>query len=226
MGNPRSDLSVCRMTGVLLALASLGLASCSLEGTLDVPGELNRFDPVSSYPAVAAAAGPGAHLVKLEARFVREDGTQDLEASYIGHSAVNTYRFLRPSGKREDPSVPIGARAPVAPFELVEVTIQKPHYVSQSINGQEPQKKKHRGMALGVRSSADSKDSIAAPGCSFTKLWAVAKQHRAPAGSVAAITYDASGYELRIDGTDVLLRFDGSCGLRTEGNRPGEKPPG
>jgi hypothetical protein len=201
-----------RIPLAFVLLASLALASCSLEGTTDVPGEVNRFDPVATYPAVAAAAGAEAHLVKLEARFVREDGTQDMEASYVGNGAVNSYTFLRASTKSEDPSVPLGARPPVAPFETVEITVQKPHWVSQSINGGEPEQKKHRGMAVSVQSFGSSTEGrVAAPTCAFSKLWALALERGAPKGAVAVITYDAKGYELRIDGTGFRARFDAAC---------------
>jgi len=58
------------------------------------------------------------------------------------------------------------------------------------------------------RTTRRSFSGIAAPACSFARLWTEAKQRGAPAGSVAVITYDASGYEFRIDGTEVRLRFD------------------
>ena len=208
----------------LLALALPSLASCSLEGTSDVPGDVHRFDPVASYSAIVAAVGPSAQLVALESRFVREDGTQDLEASYVGYTYANRYRFLRPRGQREDPSVPVGARPPAAPFEAVEVTIQKPHWVSQSINNGEPENKKHRGMQLAVQGSANLKDVVAAPGCSFARLWTAAKARGAPAGAVAVITYDAGGYQFRIDGTAVSVRFDASCAIQSAATGPGETP--
>src|SRR5262245_34919173 len=91
-------------------LALLALVSCSMDGTADVPGDVHRFDPIAAYPAVAAAAGPKARMVKLEAHYVRENGTQDLEASYVGFGDVDQYTLLRPNGARDDPSVPVGAR--------------------------------------------------------------------------------------------------------------------
>jgi hypothetical protein len=204
------------MRAILVLLASLALASCTLDGTADVPGPVNRFDPVAAYPAVAASVGPDARLVKLVASFVREDGTQDLEASYIGYGDPDAYTFVHASGQRDDPSVPVGARRPAAPFERVDVTIHKPRWVSQSVNGGKPQSKKDLGMAQRSMGSADPKEAVAAPGCSFAKLWAAAKQHGAPKGAVAAITYDKSGYELRIDGTSVLVHFDASCRVLRE----------
>ena len=80
----------------------------------------------------------------------------------------------------------MGARRPVwVPFERVDVSVQKPHWVSQSrINvGGKPQSKKHLGMERRLFGSADPKDAVAAPACSFAKLWATAKQHAAPAGA-------------------------------------------
>jgi hypothetical protein len=209
-----------RLPALGAPLTLLALASCSMEGTADVPGDVHRFDPIAAYPAVAASAGPRARLVKLEARYVREDGTQDLEASYVGFGDVDQYTLLRANGAREDPSVPVGARRQPAPFELVRVGIQKPHWVSQSINGHKPQQKKHLGMETRVAGSGDTKDGAVDPGCSFAKLWTVAKEHGAPKGAVAAITYDKTGYDFRIDGTDVHLRFDASCQVQ------GQKPPG
>jgi len=189
------------------------LAACSLEGTADVPGDVHAFDPIGSLSAVTAFAGSGAKLVRLEAKFVREDGTQDLEASYVGYVSSDTYDFARPTGSAVDPSVPVGARPTVAPFEGIAVTIQKPHWVSQSVNGQQPEQKKHKGMAVGPGGGGSMKVPAGPPVCSFKKLWAAARGHGAPAGAVAVITFDAKGYEFRIDGTPVHMQFDGQCAL-------------
>jgi len=217
MVEPRSGPPARRAVRLLLALLVVALASCTYENTLDVPGDVNRFDPVTTYPAIAAAAGGAARLVKLEARFVREDGTQDLEASYVTFmDTPDTYTLVRASGAREDTSAPVGARKPVSPEESVAVTVQKPHWLSVSRNGHKAQSEKHRGMEIRVRGGASSKDAVTPPACAFAKIWAAARQHGAPKGAVAAITYDRSGYEFHIDGTPLQLRFDAACRLVPE----------
>jgi hypothetical protein len=195
---------------VLLAAA---LAGCTLEDTAKLPGDVNRFDPIAAVPAVVAFAGAGARLVSLESHFVREDGTQDLEASYIGYAQPNTYELVRPNSKKADSTAPVGAHPRAAAYEGVDVRIMKPHWVSQSVNGRSPQEKKHQGMEIGPGGSSDPKLAVPAPACGFAKLWAAALHHGAPKGAVAVIRYDAKGYALKIDGTAVDLHFDRACNV-------------
>jgi hypothetical protein len=197
-----------------LALAGclLGLVACTLEGTTDVPGDTRRFDPIAALPAVKTFAGGGAELVSIDALYVREDGTQDLEASYAGNNDSTTYHLVRANSEKVDTTAPVGARKPKLPYETVVVAISKPHGVSQSVNGGPPQSKTHKGMEVRPQGPVADKKVVQAP-CSFAKLWGVAKANGAPAGAVAKIQYDATGYTFGIDGAGVTLRFDTACQL-------------
>lgn len=202
--------------GLTAVLVSLGASSCGdspLEDTTAVPGDLRRFDPVGSLPDIAAYAGAGAKLVELEALFVREDGTQDLQASYVANSRVGTYEFVRPTQDEVDTSAPVGARGEVAPYETVVVTISNPHFVSQSVNGGDAQLKKHQGMQRQRLGPATEQAGLPAPPCTFAQLWTDAKARGAPAGAVAEIAYGPAGYEFRIREIDVDLRFNAQCEL-------------
>jgi hypothetical protein len=200
---------MCTMSVTL----SLSLSSCSLDGTTNVPGDVNAFDPVANYAPVASYAGAGAKLVKLTTRFVRENGTQDLEADYIGFLAPTEYEFVRPNQQQQNSNAPVGARPAVPPTEGVKVSVQKPHWVHVESNTQSGSFK-HRGMEFQSYGSGDPKLVVPPPSCSFAKLWTIAKQHDAPAGAVAAITYDLEGYSFKIEGTPVDLKFDANCELK------------
>src|SRR3989344_5383663 len=51
-----------------------------LDPTVEPPGDIRAFDPITSYAAVKAYAGEGAQLTGVSATYVRSDGTLDLMA--------------------------------------------------------------------------------------------------------------------------------------------------
>jgi hypothetical protein len=201
------EASMAPLRAALPLALLLALSGCSLDGTASVPGQVNHFDPVVALPDVQLFAG-STKLVRLTARFVREDGTQDLEADYVGYNLPTEYEFIRPN-QQQASSAPLGARPQVAPYESVVVSVQKPHWVNVTSANQNGSFK-HQGMASTVNPSTEAKAALPAP-CPFVRLWSAARQHGAPAGAVAAITFDASGYLFQIDGTPYQLKFDPAC---------------
>jgi hypothetical protein len=200
-----------------LSLCAAACAACDLEGTKPVPGPTTRFDPVSAAPRVAAFAGDGAALVRLEARFVREDGTQDLEADYVGHATAAEYVFSRLAATGGGPPAPLGASPARSPRDSVTVTIQRPAWVHvhRIGGGSEVEGNfKHLGMERTESGESSAADSVPLPSCSFADLWRVARRHDAPAGAVAHITYDKAGYTFTIDGTPLTIQLDMSCRLK------------
>src|SRR5260221_548100 len=168
-------------------LCAVACAACDLEGTQAVPGPATRFDPVSAAARVAAFAGDGAKLVRLEARFVREDGTQNLEAEYVGHATASEYVFSRRAAIDDGPAAPVGALPARSPRDSVTVTIQRPAWVHvHRIGGGEEVEGnfKHLGMERTEGSGGSSAaDAVSLPSCSFADLWKIARQHDAPAGA-------------------------------------------
>ena len=201
------------------------------ENSAEVPGELTRFDSLGALPAVTTFAGPGAQLVQMRTLFVREDGTQDLEASYVSNAPVTIYAFVRPNQQQVDSSAPVGARGSVAPFEEVEVEIARPHVVTVKSGNDAARAMQHNGMRLDSQGPTTDNTTVAAPVCSFAQLWADAKARGAPAGAVVAITYAAVDehelddeidgspptgpfpvhYDFAIDEIQMHLRFDAAC---------------
>jgi hypothetical protein len=118
----------------LLAAAGVGLflggifayTSLVLAGSRFLPGDPSRFDPVASFPAIAAEAGEGAQLVRFEARFVGPEGTLDLTARYQPSPSIE-YRFARPAPPPNNaPPLGAGRRLDDQWFVPIEVTASRP----------------------------------------------------------------------------------------------------
>jgi hypothetical protein len=213
---------------IVAAVAAFALFMCGifafttlvLAGSRPLPGTAARFDPVATFPAVAAVAGDGARLVRLDARFVGSDGTLDLTARYRPGPSVE-YRFARPAPAPAD-APPLGAgRQPGGVwFVPVEVTASRPwqwRSVSRSRGGF---RTRYQYVDLGLSQrerdveTAPADRFVPAPGCSFAELWRQARENGAPPEAVATVRYDVSGYRFEIGGTPVDLRFGPDCRLR------------
>jgi len=200
--------------GPLLGIAVVvGIAlgdSCAYEGSAKLPGPEERFDAIALYPAVHSYAGSDVKLTKLVARYVREDGTQDLDAEFVSGDA-DTYTFIGPTHEQPDLSAPIGARRAIEPFQTVEVTIHRPHWVQVTINNNDPESYKDLGMLVTRRATSGQETTADPPVCSFKLLWKAARDLDAPTHAVAEITYDHAGYVFEIDGTPFKKHFDLAC---------------
>jgi hypothetical protein len=65
--------------------------------------------------------------------------------------------------------------------------------------------------AFAKRASDAPTHAIPPPRCGFAALWSQAKERGASPSATATITYEAAGYDLRIDGTALALAFDHEC---------------
>jgi len=185
----------------------IGATSCA---SVPVPGDVRRFDPFSAFPLVAAFAGGSARLIRAGAHYVREDGTVDLEASYIPEGEHGAYYSLvRPVSANG----PIGA---AAHFQGVAVWVRRPGFRTERSGGPFQSVTWDRGMTLEGTWPADdyAKDVVPAPTCSLLNLWSMAKQHGASGGAVAVIVYDRAGYDFKIAGTSFHYVFDTECHLK------------
>lgn len=209
-----------------LSVSALGVSllatdcSCTYENSVDVPGPIRQFDPIAALPKVMNYAGAGAELISIDVLHAREDGTVDLEADYYpGWTVPVHYLVVRPNQAQPDPSIPLGARPAVSPYELVEIEVMKPHWRTVDTNDSE-WTSKHRGMLAESRSgpagsmpaSGSGRETVTRPPqCNLAQLWRAARERGAPTGAVATIHYDRAGYHFTIPQTALDFRLDASC---------------
>ena len=212
---PRKLLSTIRFTGVLVLLGSLltGSWACPDEAKVhsaDPPGDHARYDPFKVIGAVQDFAGAEAKLLSINARFVRSDGTMDLEADYEPYAV---YTFLRTLAADSDR--PIGAGGS-ASHERVQIRVGAPGYISRQSTGSTNVKIRlpHKGMVEVGKSKAKKKDLdkvLPPPQCTAKGLWASAIELGAPKDAVAVIGYQKHGYTFRIKDLELKHNFDFSC---------------
>jgi hypothetical protein len=190
------------------------VAGCfTAENTAPPPGDVEKFDPIAGFAAMAAYAGPQAKLVRMSASYVKTDGTMDLTAEYRPNVSA---QFVA-NASAEDVAAQ-GARAPGSGYEVgdaldVRLSVYKPRIQHVSSGGSEWDEKN-----LGMERSPGSgksmqKEFAAAPTCSFKDLWAKALAAGAPADVVANIDYDKDGYTFAANGRDFRRRFAADCSL-------------
>jgi hypothetical protein len=199
------------------------VSSVLTEETWYVPGNASHFDPVQVYPDVQAYAGEGAQLLKMEAYYVRSDGTLDLNADYSPSPSV-TYRFFRPSTREAENKAPLGVPGAASnpsgqAYEPVIVKLSRPYqmYNVRSSSGEYSYMNFGMDRDVGVPASGNPGTLLEAPACSFADLWAMAIDvAEAPPEAVAVIIYDQSGYLFEIYNTNIDLQFGMDCQLVTE----------
>ncbi len=191
---------------VLIGLFGSGYLPAQFgDDTIPIVGDPQNFNPITSLTAAQQLAGPENPLVAMEARFVRADGSMNLEADY-GPLVVYTFR-----GKGHvNPDLPLGAGGGVPKDRFFDVRAEAPHTVHP---GDEDG---NSFMNLGLMRMARSEplartEPAPQPTCSFAQLWADALKMGAPKTAVAVITYDAGGYAFRIEDTPLRIVFNGKC---------------
>ncbi|MGB7342373.1 MAG: hypothetical protein WBC91_25980 [Phototrophicaceae bacterium] len=183
-----------------------------------VPGNPDNFDPVASYAMVLDYAGADAQLTQIEALFVQQDGTLDLNASYEPAPEVR-YLFYRQTRNNDAPT---GTAASDAIWHRrVQITISKPY--EWAFVTSQPNDDAGFSFALNLGMDRDREaeqlavpfPALPAPECSFADFWAVALANNdMPPDAVATIIYDAIGYTFLIQGTPINLTFDQTCELQ------------
>lgn len=191
--------------------------------TLDPPGsDPSAYDPIASYDEVmryAAEGGDPVNLVRIEAYYVRSDGTMELTANYSPSPRVE-YRFEREVAPPPDaPPLGVGSSSDNRWFETITVRLRKPGnwYTTTRIGGGVSTEFTwmDRGMSKDISSpSRSSSVAVPAPRCMFSQLWAEALRREAPRAAVATISYDQNGYSFRISGTGISLEFTPECALK------------
>ncbi|MBT3223456.1 MAG: hypothetical protein HN348_30665 [Proteobacteria bacterium] len=194
----------------------LVLASCHLWSQAvgvheaPAPGDLANFAPYEVLPEVAAFACADAELTEIMVRFVRSDGTMDLDAKYVPYA---TYSFLCPTVA--DPDLPVGAGGG-GTLRTSIIRVGAPGYIHQTSTGSSgPNTKirvKHRGMiemSTDLADEEDREDVVPPPTCSPTQLWE--QVEGLPSNAVAVISYDDHGYNFSVEDTEIRQAFDFSC---------------
>jgi len=211
-----------------MVLVVLGLAvflggifaytSVVAEQTWFLPGDAAHFDPVATFATIQSHAGSGARLLRFEARFVRNDGTLDLTATYSPPPTVE-YRFARslPGAPKDAPPLGTGRRADDQWYEPITVKVSRPwefRSVSRSSGGI---RTRYQYFNLGMARDTSRPQAgpplsfAAAPSCPLRDFWKAAAARGAPEGAVAVVRYDATGYVFQIQGTPIRLAFGPSC---------------
>jgi Protein of unknown function (DUF3592) len=178
------------------------------------PGDPSAFRPFKHLPKIAAFAGKGAKLIKIEATAVPTSGKLDLGAK-VGDkmSSVKVEFVVEPSERdRRDMHRQTDRAA-------VSVDVRKPHVTYVSTSGDDRGTEHFdKGMIRSVQSllrqTERSINVAKLPKCSAEKFWKVAIAKGAPK-EPARIRYDVKGYEFSTykKGNPWTLLFGHDCQL-------------
>ena len=200
MPSTRCCWSRARAGFVAAALLVLAPAGCSsAANTAAPPGPLDRFDPIATFAAMAAYAGPHARVVQLQATHVRVDGTIDLTAA----SRPKLDAEFVAAAIAGDPETRPPGEFAVGHSIVVRLTVEAPHTSPQG---------QHRGMErTPTRRTTGDERTLEPPECTFAALWQAAIGQGAPTDTTATIAYTADGYTFTADGGAFERRFKADC---------------
>jgi hypothetical protein len=201
------------------------LAGCGMKNTKTPPGDLERFDPITTFGQVAAYAGTQPELVSLSALHVGSDGLLNLKATYRPQVR---YNFI--AGASAVDVEDQGNQAPGYAFGLgdrlrIDVGVHDSYHLGGTCSGRSCGGT-HRGMGrhVGGKANVPRPKPIPPPTCSFARLWKTALAHGVPANLVANIDYDSDGYDLRVVPEAYWAKFDTSCTLTQLRSPPKSNP--
>lgn len=185
------------------------------EETYPLKSDAKHFDPFKGVDEVREHVGPKAHLVEIDANFVRSDGTLDLTAKYRPAPHV-TYTFDVPLDKAPADAPPVGAgRAPGDVWiQRVRVDCYEPGQRRSvtRISGNSRSSYQYTNEGMDVDRSTPSmgklEPDLGTPKLSTLDLWKAGIAKGAPQDAVARIQFDKDGYEFSITGTNARVEFD------------------
>ncbi|MDL1900931.1 hypothetical protein FBR02_09205 [Anaerolineae bacterium CFX9] len=180
----------------------------------DSSNDPTRFDPLAALADIQAWAGADARLMEINARYVRSDGTLDLNASYGSSQADVEYVFFRAIERPADAPPPGAPGAGVGQwYEQITINAYRPGQMRQisSVGGSVSVRTQviNQGMTRRVGRPTTNLFPYAAdefvgyPDCSFAAIWQEMIARGAPAEGVAFITYNADGYSFNISGVGI-----------------------
>lgn len=185
------------------------------EETYPLSGDPARFEPFASVSDIRSKIGVGARLKSIEARYVRSDGTMDLNARYKPAPNV-TYEFVMPLDKEPENAPPIGAGRSPGDVWLQTVTVkvyepgQRRHVQRISGASRSSYSYTNEGMDVdrGTPSMGSIKESLDEPKISAKEMWEIALKKGADKDAVATLSYEEDGYRFTIAGSRVFLEWD------------------
>lgn len=189
--------------------------------TYPFKGDTRHLDPFAALGEVRARVGAGAHLTKIEAEFVRSDGTMDLNATYKPGPHI-TYTFEVPVKSDSGEAPPIGAGGGPGTQMVQRIRVecyepgQRRSVTRISGNSRTQYSYTNEGMDFSKGSPSMSKlaDDIGDPKITTVHLWKIALEKGAPKEAVASIDFDQNGYDFRIRDTKVRFHLDPDGSLK------------
>jgi hypothetical protein len=176
----------------------------------NIVGAPHAVDPLAQLPAARKLAIPGAELTSIELRYVKPDGTIDLEPPPDHGTGRAGFTFVvAPPPSRVDPCAPLGApKPPGEPFRGSDVTLDAQGLrVASSVGGN------GSFMVFGLRTTP-----LPEPACTTRQIWDAARAAGAPTNAVAHLTYrrsyggDRPSWDFKIDGTSYAYTIaDPEC---------------
>ena len=147
------------------------------EHTAKTPGDPKNYRPLEQLAAVTAYAGDGALLQEISIRYIRRDGTVNLEAESYAPSVE--YSFIRKLAEPPKDAPPVGAGTSIKGewVEPIEIEVIKPggrRYVRRTGGGVSSSYSYiHHGMQRDTSKATqvENPQAIALPTCSLSELW-------------------------------------------------------
>jgi hypothetical protein len=206
----------------LIAIFLIGVAVFFVFGptffqaeTTFLPGDANRFEPITVLPEVVKYAGAGSQLVSITFSAVHSDGTLDLNAD-TQPEAYTLYRFYRQLS-----SEPVEGQAQLSAkgskwYQTVTVRAYRPgRWVT--VEGEQSYSYLNLGMEREAFNAENALPGggIGTPPCTLSQIWQGAIDKGAPKDSLATITYDETGYRFVISAEPPFtLDFDNNCAVK------------
>jgi hypothetical protein len=202
-------LGIVGFVGFIIWLTMFSNSCARMMGieTYPLTGDIRHFEPFKEVSQIRRRAGTGAVLTKIDATYVRSDGTMDLQADYTPPPGV-VYTFEVPS-KAPDKVPPIGAGGRTADdvwFQTVRVTCrqvgQRKHVTRISGNSKSSFSYTNEGMEVdrGTPQSGKLHKDIGDPKRGCAELWRMALDKGAHKDAVAVIRMSDQGYDFSISG--------------------------
>ena len=196
--------------GLPLMISGVGAALLQID-TTPAPGEPERFRPVEHYGAIADFAGGNVRLIRMNAKYVKADGTIDLTADY---EPDVEFRFVR--GRAVQRDAPRGVTGPVEGLESVSVQVTAPWTFEEESSNTRTSGSHwvvNRGLRRYTGRLTVQQDTTSPPKCTLGAIWKAAAAAGAPTDAVATISYFGDVYHFRIDAGDrpFTMQLDADC---------------
>ncbi len=203
--------------------ADYGLLTAPLPNNADPA----HFDTFAAYPQIVAFVGGDVAVHSMEIRYIRADGTMDLDATY-SPAPTAKYEFIQTMATPPTNNAPVGAGGGSSDwYQTVKVTIEHPGATTHIKSSANSFFFTNKGMESETSHPENNEfaNRHPTPTCAFTKLWSDAITKGAPRDGVATISYDGGGYSFSMGDIDFYMQFDMKCAIiSVEGARATSTP--